>query len=366
VLRDKLVLEQLFTCQALVEFLGKFKAKKDQLDLRVEYAWLKEHMIFLPDFWKKMSLYCKFTSYQIVGLRKSDSDSPNLYLMFNEWDRARTECVKLARAAKAADPSLYVDNFAEKVELAFDKRKSDIVTPLALAAAYVDPAMAYMDPQPEVPDGFNQFVKVVTKYYQGEDDPAATVATAMSNVLAFRECRGPFFGSTLARTYAKDPNPDVFWAAAVNAVGKTGLEVCRFLVNAYAGQGSAERMNKKVKYVRTAQQNRQTHEVTEAYVEIGMGLTDFKTGPPKKTYLQYRQEHMEELRALKLELLAEAAAAAAPIAVAPVAGGAAAVDNEEEEDEEDEEEDDPDDDAAIMNVIEEEIHAEADEMADAE
>ncbi len=69
---------------------------------------------------------------------------------------------------------------------------------------------------------------------------------------------------------------------------------------------------------------------------------------------------------MQLELLVEATAATAPItvAVAPIASGAAVVDDEEEGDKE--EEDDLDYDAAIINVIEEEIHTEAEEITDAE
>ena len=68
----------------------------------------------------------------------------------------------------------------------------------------------------------------------------------MTKITAFRERRGAFFGSTLASALAKDPNPDAFWPAAVQAEGKTGLEVCHYIVNGYAGQGASERVNQKV------------------------------------------------------------------------------------------------------------------------
>lgn len=331
-MRDKSVLEQLFTCQALVAFLAKHKPKTGELNLAAEFKWLKDTTIFFPNFWKKLGLYVRFTQFQIVGLRKSDTDSPNLHLVYVSFETARLQCTKLAREAKLADPDLYVDGFSEKVAAAFAGRRADIVTPLALAAAYVDPMLAFQDPQPEVPGGFNAISKVMKKYYQGELDPAGAAAAAVAKVLAFRERRGEFFSSAEAAALARRPNPDDFWAAAVQAEGKLGFEVCRFLENAYAGQGCAERMNKRIKSVRSANQVRQFHMVTEAYVEIGMGLQS-ATGPPTKTYLQYRKEQFDELRSLKAEDDAIAAADAAPFA-APAAA-AAAMDEEEEEEEED-------------------------------
>jgi len=115
----------------------------------------------------------------------------------------------------------------------------------------------------------------------------------------------------MAKALAKDPNPNKFWAAATQAVGSIGTEVARFLVNAFAGQGASERMNKKVKLFRTVNRNRQSHKVTEAYVEISMGIRS-KAGPPTKTYLQFRKEHIEELRVLKAEIAADALAAVVP------------------------------------------------------
>ena len=53
----------------------------------------------------------------------------------------------------------------------------------------------------------------------------------MIKITAFRERRGAFFGSTLASALAKDPNPVAFWAAAVQAEGKSGLKVCRYIAN---------------------------------------------------------------------------------------------------------------------------------------
>ena len=59
----------------------------------------------------------------------------------------------------------------------------------------------------------------------------------MTKITAFRERRGAFFGSTLASALAKDPNPDAFWPAAVQAESETGLRVCRYIANGYEPEG---------------------------------------------------------------------------------------------------------------------------------
>jgi hypothetical protein len=345
VLRDKTVLEQLFTCQALTVFLTKYKPSAGELNLRTEFQWLKDNMIFSPSFWKKLTLYVKFTEFQIVGLRRSDVDSANLHLIYVCFETAHLQCTKLAREAIRDDPGLYVEGFPEKVAAVFVARKDDIVTQLARAAAFVDPAGAYLDTPLEVMGGFTAMSSVLTKYYQGD---AGQIAEAISRILKFREHRGEWFSSAVALNLARRPNADDFWAAAVNAEGKLGFEVCRFLVNAYAGQGAAERMNKRIKYVRSVEQNRQTHQVTEAYVEIGMGL-QLGSGPPPKTYLQFRKEQFDDLRALRTSAAAEAAAAAA----APAAAAAEGEEGNDEGDVEDEEEEDEE--VAMMEAIEEEV-----------
>jgi hypothetical protein len=92
-------------------------------------------------------------------------------------------------------------------------------------------------------------------------------------------------------------------------------------------------MNKKVKKARTSDRNRQNNVATEAMVELHMGLYGRKSSPQTKTYLQYRKEHIGELRALKVEAEAEAEAEL-------LIDAAAAADNTEELKEDDEDGDD--------------------------
>jgi hypothetical protein len=344
-------------CGPLVAWLANnFKPKSGQLNLRVEFEWLKVNMIFYAPFWQKIGVYVQLTSHLIIGLRKSDTDSPNLYLQYFAFQKAKLESMRIARSVTLQNPELYVLGLEEKLALAFEKRKKDIVTPLALAAAYVDPALAYLLDPPEVPGGFNALTAVMKKYYQGKTDPDEALASAMSAVQKFREKSGAFFGSKFAETLAKKPNPDEFWSAANAAEGAHGNEVCRYLVNGFAGQGSAERMNKKVKYARSANQNRQRHEVTAAMVEVGMSLRE-AGGPPTKTYLQHRQAHIAEIRALKAELADAVAAAAAPTQAAADADAP-------DQDSGDEDEDIDDVDAILADIEAEPLADETDSEDD--
>ena len=115
-------------------------------------------------------------------------------------------------------------------------------------------------------------------------------------------------------------------------------------------------MNKKVKYARSANQNRQRHEVTAAMVEVGMSLLE-AGGPPTKTYLQHRQAHIAEIRALKAELADAVAAAAAPTQAAADADAP-------DQDSGDEDEDIDDVDAILADIEAEPLADETDSEDD--
>jgi hypothetical protein len=356
------VLERLFTCPKLVEFISSFKAVRGGLNLRAEFAHLKTHMIFSETFWKKLTTYVSFTEHMIAGLRKSDTDSPNLYIMYPCFEIALAKCTQIAKNAMENDRSLYVTDFDVRTRAAFERRRKDIVTPLALAAAFVDPKTAYMENPLQVPEGFNSITLVMTKYYKSEADPAAAVASAMTLVTAFREQHGPFFGGSLARTLSQNVNPDVFWAAAVQALGAHGAEVCRFLVNSFAGQGAAERMNKKIKRARTHQRNRQQHIVTSAYVELNMHIhgADSKKRAPKG-YLFHRKDEIDELRAILAaeaqdarEAAAAADALAATSAGATVNGAAGGQSDQDGHDEDEDDDGDEEEDEQVLAVLQNE------------
>lgn len=123
-------------------------------------------MVFYGLFWQKLGLYVKFTVFMIKGLRKSDTDSANLLLMAPIFDLALVQCAKMAKAAKTADPGLCCANFPEKMAVAFAKRKADIITMLAFAAAFVDPLSAFVVPPVDVPGGYMALMSVMKKYYK--------------------------------------------------------------------------------------------------------------------------------------------------------------------------------------------------------
>ena len=244
-LRDKPIFEQLFTCSDLQTWLDLQRPIAGKLDMKEEFDELKQWTIFFPKSWTKLDVYVKITKFVMVGLRRSDTDSPNLHLMASEYERTKLVCVKMAAQVKMEHDDLLVGKFSEKVAVAFVKRRPGIAPGLSLAAAFFEPPGAYMNPPVVVGGGYLALVAVVEKYYRDAPDAGSISASTMTQVTAFREHRGAFFGGTLAAALAKDPNPDAFWAAAVQAEGKTGLEMCRYLVTGYAGQGASERMNQK-------------------------------------------------------------------------------------------------------------------------
>ncbi len=81
-------------------------------------------------------------------------------------------------------------------------------------------------------------------------------------------------------------------------------------MNGYAGQGESERMNKSVKATRTIKRNRQTHEVTAAYVELKnwFRMSDSlkrKATEVHQPYLRCVRDKIELARQLREEERAE-------------------------------------------------------------
>ena len=86
-------------------------------------------------------------------------------------------------------------------------------------------------------------------------------------------------------------------------------------------------------------------------------IKEVRVGPLSKTYLQYRAEHIDEIRALKADLEAAVAAAQAP----PVAADAAAAAEGDDDNDDDDDEEDIDDVDAILENINDELNAVADD-----
>ena len=83
----------------------------------------------------------------------------------------------------------------------------------------------------------------------------------------FREKSGVHFGGSNLDHMARNGTADELWARA-SLADKIGSELFRKLVNGYCGQWESERMNKQVKKHRTTVRNRQSDEVTAAFMEL--------------------------------------------------------------------------------------------------
>lgn len=161
---------------------------------------------------------------------------------------------------------------------------------------------------------------LVAQYYRG-DLPAQ--AAAMSTFLNFREKTGVYFSDPVTPEYIKK-GADEFWRQA-QSYKLPGAELFRKLVNGFAGQGEAERMNKSVKHTRTIKRNRQSHVITSALVEL---KTFFRMEHEKEargrgkrekpSYLLEVKQHFADFVEAEEERLLEEAIAEAEAALDPV------------------------------------------------
>jgi hypothetical protein len=75
------------------------------------------------------------------------------------------------------------------------------------------------------------------------------------------------FGGPNLRELAEKGNPEGYWKHAC-LKRPVGSQLFRKLVNGFPGQGAIERENKEIKQHRTTIRNRQTHKVTNSYLEL--------------------------------------------------------------------------------------------------
>ena len=104
---------------------------------------------------------------------------------------------------------------------------------------------------------------VIDRYYDGD------VRKQVEALKVYQDFRTKFgyFGTEKAKYVALNDSSDNFWKLAAH-LQPEGSELFRKLCNGYSGQGESERMNKQVKKFRTTVRNRQTHQVTSAYMEL--------------------------------------------------------------------------------------------------
>ena len=109
----------------------------------------------------------------------------------------------------------------------------------------------------------------------------------------FRNKKGEFFSNLDGcAEVAAARGADHFWHVAGSRRGEKACELFRKLCNGYCGQGAAERMNKLVKKIRNKLRNRQTHDVTQAWLFLA-------------SYYKRKHEFRNEARRIPLELIKE-------------------------------------------------------------
>ena len=139
-----------------------------------------------------------------------------------------------------------------------------------------------------------------------------------------------------------------------------GAELFRKFVNGYAGQGESERMNKSVKATRSIKRNRQSHQVTAAYVELKKWFRKSaclkrKATEVQQPYLRCVRDKIEIARQLRDEERLENEFIAAAVAVAAAEAFVSPIVEHDHEDEveteiDDEEELDPYNDSSDDDV----------------
>lgn len=242
-------------------------------------------------------------------LRISDGHKPSLPEMCYGYEDARNKSLVAVENAQKKCPLKYV-NLYVNVTAAFEKRTKDVVTPLCLAACMVLPRHVYtvdghLPYEPE--EGRAALIAVIDRYYLGDIPKQIEALTVFQD---FRERSGAHFGNPKTIFTALSDTAETFWKTTA-IMQPVGAELSRKLCNGYAGQGESERMNKQVKKFRTTVRNRQSHEVTSAYMELD---TLYKMETKNESYnkespcmkclrenvLVIQEEHVE-LRAIAAE-----------------------------------------------------------------
>ena len=217
-----------------------------------------------------------------IFIRRTDGHAPSLGHIWADYHVMRSACIA---AAQKLGPDI-----EEGVRVVFDGRgvgrdyvpgrERDCVSDAALAAAAVMPEYA-LDPRRALPNSAGQaLLKMMRKYFS---DPTSADHLITPEYSAGKALYIDFTKGATIFESNKDELQDAlktggaqaYWAnVAIFAADQCKPAIGFFirLVTAHGGQGGAERQNKQVKKFRTTTRNRQTHKVTEAYMEIDTTL----------------------------------------------------------------------------------------------
>lgn len=285
ILKDIEYLQEMWSGAPLRAYMATAKP-----ELKQEKEELNRGLISNSDMIKRIGVFVEVEVPVRELLRKSDGHVPSLTEMAFGFEHAQKNSLLGVDKAVLEFPDLY-PNLRLRVDAAFRNRRKDIVTSLCLAAAMILPKHVYVKEGIEAydPVGGREAIRaVIMRYYTGDIDKQNQALMLYQD---FRDTSGIFGAPNIRRS--AEGTADDFWKLVLTTeVGNIGTELFRKLVNGYCGQGESERMNKQAKFYRTTLRNRQSHTVTQAYMELNSTYKMME----KKTKHTATRPYMECLR----------------------------------------------------------------------
>ena len=165
ILADKDFIQELFFCTKLRDYL--LRAPVEQ---RIEHEALRTELVTNEDAWARIRMFVAVEMPIRTLLRISDGHAPNLPDISYGFERAMELSVLAATEAEKKFP---VDHagLKDRIEIAINKRKKDIVTDLCLAAAMILPKHVYVR-EGEVPydpiGGSQALNNIIMRYYKDD------------------------------------------------------------------------------------------------------------------------------------------------------------------------------------------------------
>lgn len=261
-------------------------------DVKREFDVLRRKVWNCDSFWDELKVFVAVETPIRIALRITDTETPNLPLAAKAFDDAQAESLKLAsvhendEAAKVPLNQRVLGGLKEFIKERFEARRPDCVSKMAMAAAMIVPHYCYGTPTYVPEGGPAAIAEVIEKYFGTKSISESDIAIANHRIteakkeyFAFRNhLPSTEFGSPLKKREATcyvDQNGKVsdpggvlqFWQGCSH-IAPLFAELAIKLSSAVCGQGSAERLNKDVTLVRSKTRNRQSHEVTAAYLTL--------------------------------------------------------------------------------------------------
>jgi len=238
----------------------------------------------------------------VIALRRTDTKTPNLYRVVGDFYKARADCetvIAQAYAKLSGDASNKVSNdagdalfrvYANEIRQCFDKRERDILTNNAWGAHALFAPRNFLEPDKDVermqcaerrvcdfiervydPVIFADEFKAAMREW--EDYSLRSEARMGRGFFKFADAKERFEsrkdGESSADFAARQLEENFhFWDYKLQKENSKLAPIALRLTCGFAGQGSAERANKAVARVYTKTRNRQTAEVTDAFLRI--------------------------------------------------------------------------------------------------